>query len=341
MSDNTYIKDLGKKKLARDAIKKGQMAFEFHFHVDLFDEDEQTIKELEAVGMKRYTVEQVCSAIASGSVRFDENSTPRPSAVYQSTYKPESYKELKELAEKVSKIMKKSTVKGYAEGELVYEIVIPPTPFNQEKFDEYFPKREGSSETPDFHLNIMAKEGRFLPFRGILRSLNPEKAGPRKEDFAVGEIHVSVPEYIGEKRVAHPELIGAFHVMGMVGYSVPKLIRSEDGSIMKDEKGEPIIIRETPLTLSSLRMRELQIFTNQVHNILKEVGWTVGETDLPVEINWEHIVHKELFNGFDPAKDYRKVLENVAARPGVSLVPSRPHMIGDIKIPNPAERTGR
>jgi hypothetical protein len=91
--------------------------------------------------------------------------------------------------------------------------------------------------------------------------------------------------------------------------AIPKLVESADGTLLRNADGSWVTIRDSPLTLQTVDMREMMRVANLAVTLIEQIG---GVADGSIKI--EFAVHFAVLNGVDYATSVPPVLDSVQFR---------------------------
>jgi hypothetical protein len=205
---------------------------------------------------------------------------------------------------KAVEIVQRSGSECYVEGEfIVVDEPIKCKPFDLAAFDRLAPVIDPDTSALFNYKSAIDGKIRSLPAVITLRRLNPGING-RRDRFRRGEMHLTLRDDV------HPMLLELLCNLGFSVPAIPKLIEGEDGALVRKADGEFATVRDMPLTLQTLDMRQMMRVANLAVTLIEEIG---GVADGSIKI--EFATHFAVLNGVDYSASVPPVLDTVKFRP--------------------------
>ena len=210
----------------------------------------------------------------------------------------------REMWHKAVDIVERSGSECYVEGEfIVVDEPVKCKPFDPTAFDRLAPVVDRAKSAPFNYKSAIDGKIRSLPAVVTLRRLNPELNG-RRDRFRRGEMHLTLRDDV------HPMLLELLCNLGFSVPAIPKLVEGDDGALVRQADGEFAIVRDMPLTLQTVDMREMMRVANLAVSLIEEIG---GVADGSIKI--EFATHFAVLNGVDYSTSVPPVLDKVKFRP--------------------------
>ncbi|MBX7207283.1 MAG: hypothetical protein K1X78_03135 [Verrucomicrobiaceae bacterium] len=277
--------------------------YHFHIHVDAQEvmPDETTAELLEAGLTHDYFDPDFHVYGRNGDPTLPfEHFAP----VQHLTFVTSNAAKYREMWHKAVDIVERSGSECYVEGEfIVVDEPVNCKPFDRSAYDRIAPVVDPTTAAPFVYKSAIDGQMRSLPAVVTLRRLNPEVNG-RRDRFRRGEMHLTLRDDV------HPVLLELLCNLGFSVPAIPKLVEAENGSLKREGDGEFSIIRDMPLTLQTVDMREMMRVANLAVRLIEEIG---GVADGSIKI--EFATHFAVLNGVDYSTSVPPVLDKVRFRP--------------------------
>ena len=267
----------------------------FHLHVDARERLEPEIEaRLIAIGFTREDFDYDFRIYGKDGDPDKPFQNYNPNAHY--TFITKVYADYEEKLEQARAILKDSAVTLYIEGEaILLDYQLTPKELDRAAYNQTLYEVEPG--TLNSFISAIDGKTRMSPFMVEKDRLS----GKGDEKFRRGEFH-----FVVRLEETAPEVLEWLANIGCSAPGVPKVIRGEDGELVRDAAGNLMVVTDVVYTLQVLDMEEMLKLANGMVRVINKVGG-IGTASMKIEAAIDHV----FVNDVDHAKDVPPVIRKV------------------------------